>query len=306
MSERKSGKQRREEIKQKRLDRAARLQAQATQPDARWIGRGPASEPGIEPVDREILARYNNTYATLPQHYLDREFRCRDCDEQHVWTAKQQKWWYEVAHGHIDSVAVRCLSCRRKRRAAVSRPGSDRLRVECARIRALGEQAPDAAARAEIDDALASKWWGVRIVAIATLGRWGDAQDVARLKAIVDEGVTAKRWGGWLYDGSRAAHRALAECLPSSETQWALEHSLSTDDAFELYPRIAAQPMTYWEAVVAEEWRRDDPARLQRLVWILRVVPTNGLQAQRWRERFRGHAHRLVRQAAEYAWRTSG
>ena len=299
----KSGKQRREEIKQKRLERAARLQAEAAQPDARWIGRGSVSEPGIEPVDREILTRYNNTYGQLPQYYLDREFSCRDCDEQHVWTAKQQKWWYEVAHGHIDSVAVRCLSCRRKRRVTVSGPGSDRLRVECARIRALGERAPDSAARAEIDAALASKWWGVRIVAVATLGRWGDAQAVARLKATVDEGETAKRWGGWLYEGSRAAYNALGECLPAVDTAWALEHSLRSDSAWALHPRIAVQPAAYWEGVIAEEWRRDEPARLQRLVWILRVVPTDDVQAKRWRERFRGHAHRLVRQAAEYAWR---
>ncbi len=306
MSERKSGKQRREEIKQKRLERAARLQVDATRPDARWANRGSASESGMQIADREILARNNNTYGALPQYYLDREFTCRDCDEQHVWTAKQQKWWYEVAHGHIDSVAVRCLPCRRKRRASTSRPGSDRLRVECARIRALGEHAPDTATRAEIDMALASKWWGLRVVAIATLGRWGDAQAVARLKTIVQEGDTAKRWGSWLYEGSRAAHKALGECLPASEAEWALEHCLRSDDSSDLYPRIVAQHAAYWEAVIAEEWRRDEPARLQRLVWLLRAVPTNSVQAQRWRERFRSHTHRLVRQAAEYAWRLPG
>jgi hypothetical protein len=208
-----------------------------------------------------------------------------------------------VVHGHIDSVAVRCLPCRRKRRATSSNPGSDRLRVECARIRALGENAPNTAARAEIDDALANKWWGVRVVAIATLGHWGDAQAVARLKAIADEGETAKRWGGWSYEGSRAALKALGECLPASEAAWALEHCLRNDSSYELYPRIAAQPAAYWDAVVAEEWRRDEPARLQRLVWILRAVPTDAAQTQRWRDRFRSHPHRLVRQAAEYAWR---
>jgi len=30
-----------------------------------------------------------------------------------VWTAEQQKWWYEVAKGPIFSVAVRCRECRK-------------------------------------------------------------------------------------------------------------------------------------------------------------------------------------------------
>jgi hypothetical protein len=32
-------------------------------------------------------------------YYRDESFTCRDCGVVEVWTATQQKWWYEVAKG---------------------------------------------------------------------------------------------------------------------------------------------------------------------------------------------------------------
>ena len=52
----------------------------------------------------------------LRGHYLDKPFTCQDCGKPQVWTATQQKWWYEVARGEIHSVASRCRACRRKER----------------------------------------------------------------------------------------------------------------------------------------------------------------------------------------------
>ena len=57
----------------------------------------------------------NNSYDVLA-HYADKEFICVDCGKREVWTAKQQQWWYEVAKGPIQSTAVRCHVCRRRRR----------------------------------------------------------------------------------------------------------------------------------------------------------------------------------------------
>lgn len=56
---------------------------------------------------------HNNTYGALPLFYVDSPFVCKDCGSHEVWTAKQQKWWYEIAKGHIDSKAVRCRPCRK-------------------------------------------------------------------------------------------------------------------------------------------------------------------------------------------------
>ena len=59
----------------------------------------------------------NNSYDPL-LFYEDREFACVDCGKREVWTAEQQKWWFEVAKGSIYSGAIRCRDCRAARRNA--------------------------------------------------------------------------------------------------------------------------------------------------------------------------------------------
>lgn len=54
-----------------------------------------------------------NTYGSLPEFYLDRPFTCRKCGKREIWKAKDQKWYYEEAKGHIDAVAVECHDCRK-------------------------------------------------------------------------------------------------------------------------------------------------------------------------------------------------
>jgi hypothetical protein len=48
----------------------------------------------------------------IPDYYEDLPFTCKDCGSKEVWTATQQKWWYEVAGGLLETTAVRCRSCR--------------------------------------------------------------------------------------------------------------------------------------------------------------------------------------------------
>ncbi|MEZ6047072.1 MAG: zinc-ribbon domain containing protein [Planctomycetaceae bacterium] len=57
----------------------------------------------------------NNSYGPPPV-YADIHFRCRDCQSEEVWTAEQQKWYYEIAKGPIQATAVRCRECRKKER----------------------------------------------------------------------------------------------------------------------------------------------------------------------------------------------
>lgn len=47
-------------------------------------------------------------------YYLDFPFTCVSCGSEEVWTAAQQKWWFEVARGSVYSGASRCRSCRRE------------------------------------------------------------------------------------------------------------------------------------------------------------------------------------------------
>lgn len=110
----KSNKQRRREIKLKRIARAVKLrkEIESTVPPYALHNPEKAREAGIVLADPSEL-QHNNTYGLLPAYYLDKPFTCVDCGSEEVWTAKQQKWWYEIAKGSINSTAIRCRSCRR-------------------------------------------------------------------------------------------------------------------------------------------------------------------------------------------------
>jgi hypothetical protein len=106
----KSGKQRRLEIIARR---------RRGNPAVEWIDPllNKDSWPKGAVAANLVALGHNNTYGLLPNYYVDKPFKCRDCGIEEVWRATQQKWYYEVAKGHIDSTAVRCRACRRKERA---------------------------------------------------------------------------------------------------------------------------------------------------------------------------------------------
>jgi hypothetical protein len=86
------------------------------------------------PADPTKQSR-NNSYS-LRLYYVDQEFTCVGCGVTEVWTATQQKWYYEVAGRSIYGRATRCRACRRRHReelarqrtlmAAARRPKTDR------------------------------------------------------------------------------------------------------------------------------------------------------------------------------------
>ncbi|HEY9601041.1 MAG TPA: zinc-ribbon domain containing protein [Allocoleopsis sp.] len=49
-------------------------------------------------------------------YYIDIPFTCKDCGKREVWSASQQKWWYEVAKGGVWTTARRCHPCRQRER----------------------------------------------------------------------------------------------------------------------------------------------------------------------------------------------
>ena len=110
----KSGKQRRTEIKDKRARQKSRHAASKQPQEEKKI------PPGALTVHVALLAP-NNSYS-IPDfvsrgYYVDQPFRCVDCGKEEVWTAAQQRWWYEVARGDVFTRALRCRNCRRKERA---------------------------------------------------------------------------------------------------------------------------------------------------------------------------------------------
>ncbi|MEX0717498.1 MAG: zinc-ribbon domain-containing protein [Planctomycetaceae bacterium] len=69
------------------------------------------------PADTSQQAPHTS-FGGVPLWYEDRTFRCVDCGREEIWTAEQQKWWYETAKGYSFSRAIRCRECRNARRDA--------------------------------------------------------------------------------------------------------------------------------------------------------------------------------------------
>ncbi len=102
----KSNKQRRLEIRERRRKRAEKRSINT-------FVKPKAFPAGSVLADWEEL-KHNNTCGPLPEFYVDKAFICQDCGSNELWTAKQQKWWYEIAKGDINSTAIRCLRCRHR------------------------------------------------------------------------------------------------------------------------------------------------------------------------------------------------
>ncbi len=141
----KSGKQRRAELKAQKQARQTKLANQrrvaGSQAEADW-----AAAHGGEIVDVTALAP-NNSYGqpdfVQRGYYLDQPFTCAGCQAQEVWTALQQKWWYEVAKGGVYTSAKFCRPCRRQEQAR--RAEARRIHLEGIAKKALGTAAPDSA-----------------------------------------------------------------------------------------------------------------------------------------------------------------
>ncbi len=82
---------------------------------------------GRAAVNEELLVwpksfTYDKPGFLIRGYYRDEEFTCKDCGKKEIWTAKRQKWWYEVARGMIFTKAVLCKTCRRKSRSHGEKP----------------------------------------------------------------------------------------------------------------------------------------------------------------------------------------
>lgn len=119
-----SGRERRTQIKARRAERSARRAEREQAAHREPLGRR------VVVVNESALRPYNSYGA--PQfvyrgYYVATPFRCKDCGKEEVWTATQQKWWYEIAKGYVYSTATRCRSCRRKDQARRSEARREHL-----------------------------------------------------------------------------------------------------------------------------------------------------------------------------------
>ena len=57
-------------------------------------------------------------FTVCPRHwYVDAVFRCIDCGSDFLFSATEQRFWYEDRRFYVDSRPTRCVACRKKERA---------------------------------------------------------------------------------------------------------------------------------------------------------------------------------------------
>lgn len=110
-----SGKQRRIAIKAARLRRKIRQHAAIQNCPVPWTL--PLDQAAVDCTRLAPYNSYGEPEFVRRGYYQDQPFVCVDCGAPGVWTAQQQKWWYEVAKGNVWSHAIRCPDCRAYRRA---------------------------------------------------------------------------------------------------------------------------------------------------------------------------------------------
>ncbi len=109
-----SNRQRRTEIIQHRAkQKLANDVAKVTEERARRL----AGQVLVDPANLKPTGSYSIPDYVTRGFYEDKPFQCKDCGKSEIWTATQQKWWYEVAQGDVWTTATRCRACRKKESA---------------------------------------------------------------------------------------------------------------------------------------------------------------------------------------------
>jgi hypothetical protein len=118
-----SNKQKRSELKARKEAKREKeaLLAAAAAKEARVEALRAARARGELPVESSRLngAGYSYSIPAFVERgtYAPIEFTCKSCGKAEMWTAHQQKWWYETAKGDVFSTATMCRPCRSKERA---------------------------------------------------------------------------------------------------------------------------------------------------------------------------------------------
>ena len=76
--------------------------------------RAPVAAKGGRRIKADLSKQTPNNSYSPPLYYEDRRFTCRDCGAECVWTAEQQRLWYEQGGGPVQSTAVRCRAGRQR------------------------------------------------------------------------------------------------------------------------------------------------------------------------------------------------
>ena len=99
---------------------------------------------GAERMDYKSAKRADvskQNYSVCPRYwYVDAAFICRECGKEFVFTAREQRFWYEEMRFWIDSLPTRCAACRKQQRTRLEL----RKRYDALIATALGACPPEA------------------------------------------------------------------------------------------------------------------------------------------------------------------
>ncbi len=73
-----------------------------------------AAEIPEDALPAALELQNSNGTLSQPLFYRDISFHCKDCRKHQVWSATQQRWYYEIAKGLVHARATRCRACRKK------------------------------------------------------------------------------------------------------------------------------------------------------------------------------------------------
>lgn len=113
------------------------------------------------------------------------------------------------------------------------------LNAVCSRLDELGRRRPDEKTRAEVEDALASKWQGVQVSAARALASWGDERSLALVRGLLE--TLSRKKAAWAAAGALA--NALAPKLEPEDLDWVFRLFLGIarrDNRYALVPLFEA------------------------------------------------------------------
>ena len=148
----------------------------------------------------------------------------------------------------------------------------DALHQHALALRAIVGAAPTPALRAQISDALASKFEGLQAIALDALGAWGDEASLAEIQAFLRSAFGRKR--GAAIRG--VASRNLIPHLASRDVAWVLDLYFSLPQALEkheLLPLVLALPPEAAKARLVAAFRDPLPANRQAAVKAIGNMP---------------------------------
>jgi hypothetical protein len=112
----KSGRQVSAGIKMRRTGKRAAIRAEVARAQAKQEAKARALQLRGQVLVNPANLRPTNSFGTpdfvVRGFYVEMPFACKMCGKSQVWTATQQKWWYESAKGDVWTIAVLCRPCR--------------------------------------------------------------------------------------------------------------------------------------------------------------------------------------------------